>query len=88
MAQLDKMARDHRRGRQDVMNAVTRQDVGPLRFGGEAWLRSLQSRRSKINHEDMSFVDCHRNSAIIKCSVTVIHDDLSFSAVTVIHPNL
>jgi hypothetical protein len=56
------MARDHRRGRQDMMNAVLSQDLRPLRFGGEAWFRSLQSRRSKINYENISFVDCHRNS--------------------------
>jgi hypothetical protein len=88
------MARDHRRGRQDVMNAVTRQDVGPLRFGGEAWLRNLQMRRSKINYENRSFVDYHRNSAIIKCSVTVILIKCSVTvilikcSVTVIHDDL
>jgi hypothetical protein len=49
-----------------MMNAVKRLDVEPLRVGGEAWLRSLQMRRSKINHENKSFVDWtaphHRNS--------------------------
>jgi hypothetical protein len=73
MAQQDKMARDHRRGRQDVMNAVTRQDVGPLRFGGEAWLRNLQMRRSKINYENRSFEDFRRDSKIgVLWTVTVI----------------
>jgi hypothetical protein len=73
MAQQDKMARDHRRGRQDVMNAVTRQDVGPLRFGGEAWLRNLQMRRSKINYENRSFVDYHCEPKIgVLWTVTVI----------------
>jgi hypothetical protein len=45
-----------------MTNAVKRQDVQPLQFGGEAWLRRLQLRRSKINHENKSCVDCHRNS--------------------------
>jgi hypothetical protein len=45
-----------------MTNAVKRQDVQPLQFGGEAWLRRLQLRRSKIKNENNSYVDCHRNS--------------------------
>jgi hypothetical protein len=78
---IDKDGRDHRRGRQAIVNAVKRQGVGQLRFGGEAWLRRLQMRRSKINNENKSFVHCHCNSKSILV-ICVFFLYMNFSSIT------
>jgi hypothetical protein len=73
-----------------MTNAVKRQDVQPLQFGGEAWLRRLQLRRSKINHENKSYVDCHRNclwtvTVIAKTNPSEPHHDNHCNRITVSH---
>jgi hypothetical protein len=58
----DKDGRDHRRGRQAMMNAVKRLDVEPLRVGGEGACYVLQLRRWNFSHKNVNFVHCHHNS--------------------------